>query len=250
MDGEAGKKGGRWNSTKDTAMILYALCAYYDKVGKPEQAAGSLRVVFNDGDPIEAATNGVESTKLSLPAESLQYGRNTLLFEKAPAGALFRLTLRCTKTGKTLDPVDQGLQVSRHFFLFDPYTGNQVRQLADGDTVPPGSYVSAQVRVASQESRLPYLLVRCPKPSGCQTVPLGDRRFSKWATRHAQLREDKSDRILWHYEDSGRSLWSQALFFCELEGDFVVPPASAELMYSPETLGSSAAMTLSVRAPK
>jgi len=204
-------------------------------------------VVVNGARPHKVKTDGVESRRVDLPVEALEPGKNTISFEGAPEGVLFRLSLRCIRAGRALQPIDHGLKVTRDLYLLNPYTGQNIKPLKDGDTVPAGSYISARTQVRHDDGRMRYTLVRCPKPSGCQIVPLSDRRFTHWISQHAQLREDKSDRVLWHHEEIGGSLWDQAVFFCELEGEFVIPPASAELMYEPDTLGSSAAMTLRIK---
>ncbi len=242
------KRGNRWNSTKDTAMVLYALSDYYAKAGQPERRGGAAQVTVNGKRVQRVELDGFQSRRMSLPTEGLRIGKNKVEFEGAPEGTLFRLALRSVRSGNTLEAVDHGLQVTRTLYLVNPHTRQTMRELKDGDTVPPGSYVYMQVRVRHDDGNMRYTLVRGPKPSGCQIVPENDRRFEEWIRSNAQLREDKSDRVLWHYEETASDVWSQAVFFCELEGEFVIPPASAELMYKPDTLGSSAAMRLTIRA--
>jgi uncharacterized protein YfaS (alpha-2-macroglobulin family) len=83
-----------------------------------------------------------------------------------------------------------------------------------------------------------YLLVESPKPSGCEIVPTTDKRFNQSSTRYA-LREDKTHAVLYHHEHTGASVTDRAVFYAELAGEFVVPPAYVELMYQTTVRGHS-----------
>ncbi len=232
------KQGDRWNSTKATAMILYALCDYMatqdHQVGKP----GTLRVSIGGGKPHVAALHPGTRPVVQVPGMSLRHGENVLRFEGHAPGAMYRAVFRYWKTGRDIPPMQSGLAVRRQFFLLGP-DGQQVREIQPGDAVPRGSYLAAAVTTSDQEGRpMRYVLVENPKPSCCEILPETDSRFNQSSTSYA-LREDKTAGVVWHHEETGSQIVNRCVFHTELAGQYAVPPAEVELMYEPATRGHS-----------
>lgn len=244
----ATKRGDRWNSTKDTAMILFALSDYLAKTDYSPQAKKSLTVSVNGGPEQEVRFEDQLTKKLVVPGERLKAGKNTLRFRTAMTGVLYRAVFRYWKAGRDILPMDGGIKVARSFWLLDD-KGAEVRRLKSGDKVPRGSYVLSVVEAAH---RLPvgmsYVLVENPKAGGGETVPADDPRFAGQhgrCTPHA-LREDREAMTAFHHETTPRALSDRAVFLAELAGEFVIPPAKVELMYQTETRGHSGSFVLEV----
>jgi hypothetical protein len=244
----ATKRGDRWNSTKDTAMILFAMADYLARTEYSPQAKKTLSVSVNGGAAQEVRFDDQLAKKVVIPGERLKAGKNTLTFDTAMTGVLYRAVFRYWKSGREIAPMDSGIKVTRTFHLLDD-KGKEVRPLKSGDKVPRGSYVLSVVRA---EHRLPvnmnYVLVENPKASGGEVVPADDPRF---AGQHAHctpyaLREDREAMTVFHHETTPQALADRSVFLAELAGEYVVAPASVEMMYQTETRGHSGTFVLEV----
>ncbi|MFO0929695.1 MAG: alpha-2-macroglobulin family protein [Gemmataceae bacterium] len=244
----ATKRGDRWNSTKDTAMILFALTDYLAKSEYSPQAAKALTFTVNDGEPQKVEFADQLTRKVVLPGEKLRPGQNTLTFDTRMTGVLYRAVFRYWKAGREIAAMDSGIKVVRRFHLLDD-KGTVVRELKSGDAVPRGSYVLSTVEGTH---RLPdamrYVLVENPKPGSGETVPADDNRFvahRQQCTPHV-LREDRESMTCFHHEQTPQTLSVRNVFLAELAGEFVVPPARVELMYQTEVRGHSGSFVLRV----
>jgi alpha-2-macroglobulin len=248
----ATKRGNRWNSTKDTAMILYALTDYLAKTEYNPAAKKSLSVSVNGGKAQLVTFDNQLTKKISITGDKMKVGKNTLTFDTEMTGVLYRAVFKYWKTGRDIEPMDQGIKVTRAFHLLDD-KGAVGRQLKSGDTVPRGSYV---VSVVNGAHRLPvnmrYVLVENPKPGGGETVPVDDARFvgQQQACTPYVLREDREAMTCFHHEETPHSLVDRNVFLAELAGEYVISPATVELMYQTETRGHSGTFVLKVAEKK
>ncbi len=240
------KRGNRWNSTKDTAMILYAMCDYLAK--QEDNPGGEKMATLKLNNSLRKQTLRLEdglTRKVAFTAAELKPGENILRFDEASPGMMFRLNLKYRQAGSAIKAQANGLNVQRVFWLLNPKTGAQT-QLKDGDTVPRGSYVISRVTATSNlADQMRYVLVENPKPGSCEIQPAEDRRFQQDSTAHV-LREDKEVGVFWHHEQTGGNLQDTCVIRCEMSGEFVVAPAHAELMYKPEVRGHSGTFRLKV----
>ena len=118
--------------------------------------------------------------------------------------------------------------------------GERERQLKSGDSIPRGSYLESEVGITCHANgEMRYVLVKDPKPSSCEILPADDTRFRKASTAGYVLREEKNDAVYFHHEQTPKSFINRSVFHAELAGEFVVSPASVELMYRPEVCGHS-----------
>jgi uncharacterized protein YfaS (alpha-2-macroglobulin family) len=242
----ATKRGNRWNSTKDTAMIVYALC---DSLARQEQAPSGLpRVAFrcNDG-PAHAVAFGQasESRRMVVPAAELKAGHNRIAFPESSPGTMYRLTLRYHLTGQVA-PQNQGIRVVRRFWLLHAH-GQWTRELHPGDAVPRGAYVESVVEAIPMEGDdMRFVLVENPRPACCEVVPVSDRRFEQAGTSYV-LREDRETLVAYHHEQTSGRIVDRCVLHAELAGDYLVPAAHVEMMYRTEVRGHSGTFTLRVR---
>jgi uncharacterized protein YfaS (alpha-2-macroglobulin family) len=239
------KQGNRWNSTKDTAMIVYAICDYLaaqKETGQPD--ATEATVALTDGDAKAMRFDNGLASSASFNGGALRHGKNTLRIGGGVTTMLHRVALRWRKEGRDVAPLVQGVTVTRSFRLHDPQHG--WKELKAGDTVPRGSYIQCNVQ-ASSPHHMRYALLEAPKPSGCEAVPLNDPRYPG-NNSNAVLREDKAGALYFHYEDThGGNLYTQFYLHADMEGSFVVPPAAVELMYDPDKRGHSGSFHFAVQ---
>jgi uncharacterized protein YfaS (alpha-2-macroglobulin family) len=241
----ANKRGDRWNSTKDTAMILYAITELLAKrAGKWGRGESSLAYAVNGGSPARVEFTDGLVREVRIPGAQLQT-RNVIAFPSASPGVMVRAVLRYRRAGRDLAPAAHGLAVSRTLHLLDA-SGKVVRRLAAGDRVPRGAYIESIVTVSHAAGQpMRYLLVEDPKPAGAETLPEDDRRFPT-ATRTWSLREDREQRLAFHHEQTGPTTTVRSIMHLELAGELALPPAHAELMYQTQTRGHSGTLVLRV----
>lgn len=239
------KRGNRWNSTKDTAMIVYAMCDYLEKMRDDSPDAARVVLRINDGEPIEVSPDSKNESKLlTIPGKQLRAGKNAIRFEKSPTGMLARASLRYMHSGKDLMPLANGISVERRMYLHTPQ--GFTRMVKSGDTVPKGSYVICSVEVNDPtRGGMRYLLVESFIPAGAEVMPADDKRFPAGGTAHV-LREVREDKVAFHHEASTANVQDHCVLHLEMAGEFTFPPARAELMYDTKRHGHSGSFTLKV----
>ena len=242
----ATKRGDRWNSTKDTAMVLYAMSDLLAKKGA--QGTGpalfvdyavdhgaAQHLAFTDGKP---RTVTIDGSKLSRST--------TVSFAKASHGMMARAVLRYRTSSRTLAPANHGLAVQRQLHLLGA-KGVRIRELKSGDRVPRGAYLESVVTVKSQDPDvLRFLLIEDPKPAGAEAMPIRDPRFDRPIANWV-FREDRESHLAFHFETAQpQQTQVSTVLHVELSGDLVIPPAQSELMYATTTRGHSGSFALKV----
>ena len=242
------KRGDRWDSTKDTASVLYALCDYLAAVQAGPAARGAVTVALNGTEAGSVTLDSAASKTVTFAGKGLKAGANTFTVDGADAagGALARVAVSFTRTGGKVTPArDHGVKVTRTISVrgADGTWG----ELKSGATVPVGAYLKVRVDAAPAVGELRFFLIESPKPSGCETVAAGDRRFPLAADGHV-LREDREAMSCFHYETANTAA-AEFVVLAEFAGEFTLPPARGELMYEPTSGGHSDSFVLAV-APK
>jgi alpha-2-macroglobulin len=244
----ATKRGDRWNSTKDTAMILFAMCDYLAKAHYNPAAKNDLKFSIN-GEKSETVTFDDKLTKrVTIPGDGLKNGDNKLTFKTDMSGVMYRAVLRYWKTGRDIAPMDKGIKVERRFYLYNENAKQMGKELKSGDTIPRGSYVVCDVTATyALPDQMRYVLMECPKPATAEVIPPDDQRFAGHVLQTGySLREERLASVAFHHEIAPNTLMNRYFMVAELAGDFVVPPAFVELMYQTETRGHSGTFSLKV----
>lgn len=244
------KRGDRWDSTKDTAHVLYALCDYLAAVQAGPAAGGTVTVALNGTELGKTKLDTPESKVVRYAGKDLKAGENVIRAtgEKVSAGALVRVSVSFTRTnGGRVEARDHGIKVARTVSVRDE--AGKWTELKSGATVPLGSYVKVRVTAMPAAGHLQYFLIESPKPAGFETVPVSDRRFPAAPEAFAPvLREDRESMTCFHYEHAG-SAGAEFVVLAEFAGEFALPPARGEQMYRPTENGHSDSFVLKV-APK
>jgi hypothetical protein len=194
--------------------------------------------------------------------ESLGGGETRLLtLSKEGAGRLYyRLGLRYAPSDLELEPLDMGFVVQRSYEGVD--NPEDVYQDAEGAWhIKAGARVRVRLSMVADNRRYHVALVD-PLPAGLEIVnpalavtgsapadPTSPEYRSGWWWwtwfEHQNLRDERAEAftsLLWEgvYEYT-------YIARATTPGRFVVPPAKAEEMYSPEVFGRSASMVVIVK---
>jgi uncharacterized protein YfaS (alpha-2-macroglobulin family) len=189
-----------------------------------------------------------------LSETSANGGTQDLILGKDGIGRLYyRLGLRYAPTDLHLDPLDMGFVIQRTYEGVDDPT--DVTQDKDGVWhITAGTQVRIKITMVADSRRYHVALVD-PIPAGLEIVnpvlavsqtitqdPTSPVYFYSWWSgtwyEHQNMRDDRAEAfasLLWDgfYEYS-------YIARATTPGTFIVPPAKAEEMYSPEVFGRSA----------
>jgi len=247
------KRGDRWDSTKDTACVLYALCDYLAAVRVGPAAAGIVKVNANGTDDGNVRLDSAASKVVTLTGKNLKAGENVFKVTgpDATGGALARVVVSYTRgRGADIPARDHGVKVERTLSLRG--ADGKWTELKTGASVPTGSYVKVRVTATpGPGNTLQYTLLESPKPAGGETVPSTDPRFvtSGDALAHV-LREDREAMSCFHYEQGAGMVHADYVVLTEFAGEFRLTPARVELMYKPTVGGHSDSFVLKVTEKK
>lgn len=255
---------GRWGNTQENVFILLALDRYFNTFESqtPEFVA---RIWLGDTYAAEHEFVGrtTERRLTEIPLSYLvgqQETRDLVLSKEGPGRLYYRLGLKYAPTDLELDPRDQGFVVQRSYEAVDD--PEDVRQNEDGSwVIKAGARVRVRLTMVADNRRYHVALVD-PLPAGLEiinpalavsgSIPQdpnsGEASFGWWWRRtwyeHQNMRDERAEAfasLLWEgvheYTYVARAT---------TPGTYVVPPAKAEEMYSPEVFGRSASASVIV----
>jgi uncharacterized protein YfaS (alpha-2-macroglobulin family) len=253
---------GHWGNTQENVFVLLALDRYFNTF-EAETPDFVARIWLGDiyaGDH-EFVGRTTERHETAIPMqylvdESLGGGetRDLILSKDGPGRLYYRLGLRYAPTDLTLDPIDMGFVVQREYEAVDD--PEDVYRDDDGVWhVKAGARVRVRPTMVADTRCYTVALVD-PLPAGLEivnpalavsgSVPQdpnsSDYRYGWWWWWpwyvHQNMRDERAEAfttLLWdgvyNYSYVARAT---------TPGTFVVPPAKAEEMYSPEVFGRSA----------
>jgi uncharacterized protein YfaS (alpha-2-macroglobulin family) len=260
---------GRWYNTQENVFVLLALDRYFDtfEAVEPDFVA---RIWLGDDYVAASQFEGysTDSYQLDIPMSFLMEsidaeGEQDIIVQKDGDGRLYyRLGLRYAPLDLQLDPVDMGFVVQRVYEgVDDP---EDVYQDEDGVWhIQAGARVRVRVTMVADNRRY-HVALADPLPAGLEVInpalavseslppdPGGQETSYYWYWwwtwyEHQNMRDERVEAftsLLWdgvyEYTYVARAT---------MPGTFVVPPAKAEEMYSPEVFGRSASDIVIVEA--
>jgi uncharacterized protein YfaS (alpha-2-macroglobulin family) len=252
---------GRWNNTQENVFVLLALDRYFNtfEAQSPDFVA---RIWLGDtyaGDH-EFVGYSTERHETNIPMAylvdelSAEGTQDLILSKEGPGRLYYRLGLSYAPTDLTLDPLDMGFIVQRSYEgVDDP---EDVYQDSDGVWhIKAGARVRVRLKMVADNRRYHVALVD-PLPAGLEIVNPAlavsgsipqdpdqeDYRYGWWWWgtwyEHQNMRDERAEAF-------ASLLWDGVYDYTYVArattpGTFVVPPAKAEEMYSPEVFGRSA----------
>lgn len=257
----AHRNKGRWDNTQENVFVLLTLDRYFNTY-EDQTPDFVARIWLGDtyaGDnEFRGRTTDIHETLIPMnyvltETESAGGVEDLILSKEGPGRLYYRLGLQYAPTDLNLDPLDMGFVIERRYEgVDDP---EDVSQDDDGVWhIKAGARVKVTITMMADNRRYHVALVD-PLPAGLeivnpalavsQSIPQDpaspDYRYGWWWWgpwyEHQNLRDDRAEAftsLLWDgvYE---YTYYARAT----TPGIFIVPPAKAEEMYSPEVFGRS-----------
>jgi hypothetical protein len=252
----AHRSDGRWDNTQENVFVLLALDRYFNTF---ESVAPDFiaRVWLGDTYVAEHAyLDGytTDAQQTTVPMEFLVQGegeQDIVLAKEGEGRLYYRLGLSYAPDDLKLDSLDMGFVVQRVYEAVDD--PDDVQRDDDGTwRIRAGSRVRVRLTMVADNRRYHVALVD-PLPAGFEPInpalavseslpgdpiaqPYGWWWYSTWY-EHQNLRDSRAEAFT-------SLLWDGVYEYIYVArattpGDFVVPPAKAEEMYSPEVFGRS-----------
>ncbi|MCE9645321.1 MAG: hypothetical protein K8S20_04920 [Chloroflexi bacterium] len=251
---------GRWENTQENVFILLALDRYFNiyESQTPDFVAGIwLGDTYAGSNEFRGRTTDQYETMIPMGYvlnETSAGGTRDLILSKEGTGRLYyRLGLQYAPKDLDLDPLDMGFVVQRRYeSLDDP--ADVVLDKNGVWHIQAGTRVKITITMEADNRRYHVALLD-PLPAGLEIVnpalaisenipqdPTSpDYRYGWWWWgpwyEHQNMRDDRAEAftsLLWEgvYEYT-------YIARATTPGTFIVPPARAEEMYSPEVFGRS-----------
>ena len=259
-----GATSGRWANTQENVFILLALDRYfnaYEAVTPDFVARAWLGDTYAGAAEFRGRTTDYKQITAPMDVVAAQAGPQDVILQKDGPGRLYyRLGLRYAPRDLDLPPYDAGFTVERTYEAVDDPA--DVTRDANGDwIIKAGSRVRVKLTMVAPATRY-HVALADPLPAGLEalnpalattaTLPQereaqgrGDRWWWGPWYQHQNLRDQRAEAFT-------TTLWEGVYDYSYIArattpGRFVVPPAKAEEMYSPETFGRSAGDVVIVR---
>jgi len=256
---------GRWGSTQENVFVLLALDHYFNTFeSQTPDFVARLWLGDTYAGSFQFQGRSTERQELNIPMAYLVdpaagQNQNLILSKDGPGRLYYRLGLRYAPTSLSLPALDMGFVVQRRYEAVDDPA--DVSQDASGVWhIRAGARVRVVITMEADNRRNHVALVD-PLPAGLEIVnpalavsagqapaaETSSRYLWWWWTwyQHQNMRDERAEAftsLLWEgvYEYT-------YIARATTPGQFVVPPAKAEEMYSPEVFGRSTSDTVIVK---
>jgi hypothetical protein len=259
----ADRKGGTWRTTHETTWALLALDDFRRATLRaPVQLDARMTLGEGAGESLLLAAHFAGDAGMIIPEERVQLSMSALrphspadLTINAHGGRLYyQARLHFSPQAMPTEPLSVGLELRRHYAII-PVGPHEVDDRASWQTpvtsIPEGSFVRVQLDLVASGLRR-YVVVDDPLPGGLEAVNLGlhgGPRSLENLERHGASRvERRDDRVVFFFDDlpaGPRTITYVAR--ATRKGIYVTPPAHAEEMYTPETMGRTESLSVTVK---
>lgn len=242
--------GGRWRSTRDTAMAVTALSEYLVQRHKV-----SSKIEFNyaiDNLPT-VRVNSPDlpfhpDSHLQIDTDKLPTGSHSLKVTK-PHGSELHLNLNVEyqQTVDTIAAVDQGISIQRSYRKAkkDRDTSAPAEANAPQGSFEVGDIIEVELRIRTKQA-YEYLAFEDPKPAGCETLQLlSGQTWDNGLWDNIELRDRK---VIFYA--SSLSPGDHVLKYklrAETPGVYRAMPTTGFAMYTPEIRGNTTEHRIEIR---
>ena len=247
-------QGEWWNSTKQTAMVIYGVTDYLKLSGelKPDI---NVTVKVNGKAVLEREFTAKDATAVQdIVATVPAADRNNIEVKVSGSGRVYwNAQAKYYSPAEDRRPNEAGpMSVSREYFRLTPREAGGVTTYSlDPLTGPihPGDTIAVLLNVSARDWK--YVLIEDPIPSGMELVTKDNTlnltgRPVWWRYSWAQ-REYRDDRVAffrtYFYEDSSQYFY---VMKAVNPGKFRVPPTRIQPMYQPTQMGTGKSAMIEV----
>ena len=255
------KRGNAWRSTKETAMVVYALTDYLrqsNELGAEYKLTVSLGSKVSRTFTVNPTNALLFDNRFLVPAELLPGGTETVTLAKEGKGRVYySAAVQYVSTEEKIAGTGTELKVARKYYRLTPKTKARTgwqgqynvldydrAPLADGAQVKSGDLIEVEM-VLESKNDYEHLLFEDMKPAGCEPV---DRRsgfaYGDGLCSNMELRDTKTaffvDRL-----PQGRRVLRYRLR-AEVPGAFHALPTNAYAMYATDVRALSDSWSVSV----
>ncbi len=255
----AHRKRGHWSSTQENVFVLLALDRYFNTYESVEPDFVA-RIWLGDTYAGEHEYVGYSTDRhltdvpMSYLVDTDQEQQDLIISKEGPGRLYYRLGLKYAPTDLQLDPLEMGFVVQREYEAVDD--PDDVKRLEDGTwVIKAGARVRVRITMIADNRRYHVALVD-PLPAGLEIInpalavsgsipqdpDSSDSSYGWWWWwgpwyEHQNMRDERAEAFT-------SLLWDGVFEYTYVArattpGTFVVPPAKAEEMYSPEVFGRS-----------
>ena len=241
------RKSNYWSNTFATALVIRAIT---DVANTGEELAPNYSYTVDiDGTRVDAGKVTSARQKLAeivVPSKHIKPEGSTVSITKSGEGQLYSsLVVKEFHTDRNAAAVDHGLNVSREYVN----AKGEAYSLAVGDTA------LVKITVSGLAGNEYYGVVNDELPAGLIPINLTfkNQQFNQDPRAYYYSSYDVTDRevtengmVLSLYQVSAGTKTYTYKARVISEGTFIVPPATASLMYAPEVYGRSGVSTLTI----
>ncbi len=248
------RRGCRWQSTRDTAIVIRALADYIKTRGedKPDWTA---EIVVN-GHSVKTLKVTPETVflfegEVNVPMELLKTGDNEVKIVRRGSGTLYASAwLTYFTREEKIEPAGNEVFVERRFFRTEMQPTpsgvyKQVRaELKDGDVLKSGDRVEVELNLEAKNN-YEYVVIEDLKAAGLEPVELqsgGAGGSSLWG--HKEIRDEKTAFFIDRMPEGKHTLKYELR--AEVPGVFHALPCLVHAMYVPEIRANSSNATIRI----
>jgi len=263
-------KGGAWTSTKETAMVIFALCEYIEAKGGEPAVKGDVAFTL-DGKKVADISYDLNNLRdwetLSKKTELDRSKPQSIYTVEASGNAGADLSFDVTITGtlyfkdkgfasifkseeRSLNALSNGIKITRSFSSItrvkDMHNNEYMvpQSLSDKKTIQIGDELLVKVKFTAQDD-FQYLVMEDYLPSGFEVTRLN--AYDKYTPFVHQERWD--NRMVYFFNDLVKNEVYEVAYIlrAELPGSFMVKPSRMECMYEPTIQGWSVPSVIDVK---
>lgn len=257
------RSNARWNSTKDTAAIIYAISEYLQANSEFANTYYTAEISVNGRQvkQIRVTTDNLwkDEITVTVPSDLLKAGNNKISIKRDGTGKLYYTSiLRYFSREENIKPAGSGIKVKREYFTLEP------KIMANGEKHLSPVPIKKRVNIGDMilcrltldcANEYHYVVIEDPRPAGWESIKqLSDGAMSYynsgmeegWVPWTRNEFRDEKTTIFATKLPQGK--WKAEYFMrAEVPGEFNSLPAAAYGMYAPQLNGNGAENRIRVR---
>lgn len=245
------KFGYYWDSTKQTAIVIYSLIDYL-KITKELQPNYRLKLFLNntlikEQSITEREVRNPAGISLAIGRDQLLNGNNEVKIIKSGNGNLYySLLAKYYTTDEKISPQgSEQLKVEKSYFKLRPEKQRDrivYKEEPLAGPVVSGDTILVKLKLSGENSQ--YMLIEDPIPAGCEPVEqdelyeFGSTQRRDWRDYdRRELRDQKVVFFKTYFYNGQHELYY--ILKAQVPGDYNIMPTQVELMYQPEYRANS-----------